>query len=142
MHQDWISQKLPKSIYSIHRKMVKQGIPFEEVFDAFAIRVIVNSPLFLEKADCWRVYSIITDKYRSHEGRLRDWLSHPKNNGYSALHTTVLGPKGRWVEVQIRTLRMDELAENAPNIPSRMKGKFKELKNREHKRIFHLTPTP
>ncbi len=101
----------PKSIYSIHRKMVKQGIPFEEVFDAFAIRVIVNSPLFLEKADCWRVYSIITDKYRSHEGRLRDWLSHPKNNGYSALHTTVLGPKGRWVEVQIRSKRMDDIAE-------------------------------
>lgn len=101
----------PKSIYSIHRKMVKQGIPFEEVYDAFAIRVIVNSPIFLEKADCWRVYSIITDKYRSHEGRLRDWLSHPKNNGYSALHTTVLGPKGRWVEVQIRSKRMDDIAE-------------------------------
>jgi GTP diphosphokinase / guanosine-3',5'-bis(diphosphate) 3'-diphosphatase len=101
----------PKSIYSIHRKMAKQGIPFEEVYDAFAIRVIVNSPIFLEKADCWRVYSIITDKYRSHEGRLRDWLSHPKNNGYSALHTTVLGPKGRWVEVQIRSKRMDDIAE-------------------------------
>lgn len=101
----------PKSIFSIYRKMQKQGIPFEEVYDAFAIRVIVNSPIFLEKADCWRVYSIITDRYRSHEGRLRDWLSHPKNNGYSALHTTVLGPKGRWVEVQIRSKRMDDIAE-------------------------------
>ena len=101
----------PKSIYSISRKMEKQHIPFEEVFDAFAIRVIVESPLNLEKADCWKIYSIITDKYRSHTNRLRDWLSHPKSNGYSALHTTVLGPKGRWVEVQIRSKRMDDIAE-------------------------------
>ena len=101
----------PKSIYSISRKMEKQHIPFEEVFDAFAIRVIVDSPLNLEKADCWKIYSIITDKYRSHTNRLRDWLSHPKSNGYSALHTTVLGPKGRWVEVQIRSKRMDDIAE-------------------------------
>jgi guanosine-3',5'-bis(diphosphate) 3'-pyrophosphohydrolase len=101
----------PKSIFSISRKMEKQHIPFEEVFDAFAIRVIVDSPLNLEKADCWKIYSIITDKYRSHTNRLRDWLSHPKSNGYSALHTTVLGPKGRWVEVQIRSKRMDDIAE-------------------------------
>jgi len=101
----------PKSIFSIVRKMEDQQIPFEEVYDAFAIRVIVDSPLFLEKADCWRVYSIVTDKYRSHTNRLRDWLSHPKSNGYSALHTTVLGPKGRWVEVQIRSKRMDDIAE-------------------------------
>ena len=91
--------------------MEKQQIPFEEVYDAFAIRVIVDSPLFLEKADCWRVYSIVSDMYRSHTNRLRDWLSHPKSNGYSALHTTVLGPKGRWVEVQIRSKRMDDIAE-------------------------------
>jgi len=91
--------------------MGKQHIPFEEVFDAFAIRVIVDSPINLEKADCWKIYSIITDKYRSHTNRLRDWLSHPKSNGYSALHTTVLGPKGRWVEVQIRSKRMDDIAE-------------------------------
>ena len=101
----------PKSIYSIVKKMEKQQIPFEEVYDAFAIRVIVDSPLFLEKADCWRVYSIVSDMYRSHTNRLRDWLSHPKSNGYSALHTTVLGPKGRWVEVQIRSKRMDDIAE-------------------------------
>ncbi len=101
----------PKSIFSIHRKMTQQGIPFEEVYDAFAIRVIVDAPIYREKSDCWRVYSIITDQYRPHEGRLRDWLSRPKNNGYSALHTTVLGPKGRWVEVQIRSKRMDDIAE-------------------------------
>ena len=101
----------PKSIFSISQKMGKQHIPFEEVFDAFAIRVIVDSPINLEKADCWKIYSIITDKYRSHTNRLRDWLSHPKSNGYSALHTTVLGPKGRWVEVQIRSKRMDDIAE-------------------------------
>jgi len=95
----------PKSIFSIVKKMEKQQIPFEEVYDAFAIRVIVDSPLFLEKADCWKVYSIVADMYRSHTNRLRDWLSHPKSNGYSALHTTVLGPKGRWVEVQIRSKR-------------------------------------
>ena len=101
----------PKSIYSIVKKMEKQQIPFEEVYDAFAIRVIVDSPLFLEKADCWKVYSIVADMYRSHTNRLRDWLSHPKSNGYSALHTTVLGPKGRWIEVQIRSKRMDDIAE-------------------------------
>ena len=87
----------PKSIYSIHRKMTNQGIPFEEVYDAFAIRVILDTEIQNEKSDCWRVYSIITDRYRPHQGRLRDWLSRPKNNGYAALHTTVLGPKGRWV---------------------------------------------
>jgi len=101
----------PKSIYSIHRKMTTQGVPFEEVYDAFAIRVILDSEIQNEKSDCWRVYSIITDKYRPHQGRLRDWLSRPKNNGYSALHTTVLGPKGRWVEIQIRSNRMDAIAE-------------------------------
>lgn len=101
----------PKSIYSIAQKMKKQNIPFEEVFDVFAVRVIVDSPYFLEKADCWKVYSIIADKYRSHTNRLRDWLSNPKSNGYEALHTTVLGPKGQWVEVQIRSKRMDDIAE-------------------------------
>lgn len=101
----------PKSIYSIVRKMEQQQIPFEEVYDAFAIRVIVDSPVFLEKADCWKVFSIVTDMYRSHTHRLRDWLSNPKSNGYSALHTTVLGPKAKWVEVQIRSKRMDDIAE-------------------------------
>ncbi len=101
----------PKSIYSIYQKMNKQQIPFEEVYDAFAIRVVVGCPIYLEKTDCWRVYSIISDMYRSHTNRLRDWLSHPKSNGYSALHTTVLGPKGRWIEVQIRSKRMEDIAE-------------------------------
>ncbi|MCC7299080.1 MAG: bifunctional (p)ppGpp synthetase/guanosine-3',5'-bis(diphosphate) 3'-pyrophosphohydrolase [Bacteroidia bacterium] len=104
-------QGRPKSIYSIAQKMKKQNIPFEEVFDIFAVRIVVNSPYFLEKADCWKVYSIISDKYRSHTNRLRDWLSHPKSNGYEALHTTVLGPMGRWVEVQIRSKRMNDIAE-------------------------------
>jgi len=101
----------PKSIFSISQKMKKQNIPFEQVFDVFAVRIIVDSPYFLEKADCWKVYSIISDKYRSHTSRLRDWLSHPKSNGYEALHTTVLGPKGKWVEVQIRSKRMEDVAE-------------------------------
>jgi GTP pyrophosphokinase len=101
----------PKSIYGIARKMKVQQIPFEEVYDVFAIRVIIDSPFFLEKADCWKVYSIITDQYRSHANRLRDWLSQPKSNGYEALHATVLGPKGRWVEIQIRSKRMDDVAE-------------------------------
>jgi GTP pyrophosphokinase len=101
----------PKSIFGIARKMKVQEIPFEEVYDVFAIRVIIDSPLFLEKADCWKVYSIITDQYRSHGNRLRDWLSQPKSNGYEALHATVLGPKGRWVEVQIRSKRMNDVAE-------------------------------
>lgn len=101
----------PKSIYSIYNKMRKQNIPFEEVYDLFAIRVIVNSPLESEKADCWKVYSIVTDFYRPNPDRLRDWVSTPKANGYESLHTTVMGPKGRWVEVQIRSKRMDEIAE-------------------------------
>jgi len=101
----------PKSIYSIYNKMRKQNIPFEEVYDLFAIRVIVDSPLESEKADCWKVYSIVTDFYRPNPDRLRDWVSTPKANGYESLHTTVMGPKGRWVEVQIRSKRMDEIAE-------------------------------
>lgn len=119
----------PKSIFSINRKMKNQGIPFEEVFDAFAIRVIIDTPIEREKADCWRVYSIITDKYRTHEGRLRDWLSRPKNNGYSALHTTVLGPKGRWVEVQIRSKRMDDIAERGLAAHWRYKAEHGEDSN-------------
>lgn len=100
-----------KSIYSIAQKMKKQKIPFEQVFDLFAVRIIIDSPTALEKADCWRGYSIVTDKYLSQGNRLRDWLSHPKSNGYEALHTTVLGPKNKWVEVQIRSKRMDDIAE-------------------------------
>src|ERR1700704_6444146 len=101
----------PKSIHSIWNKMRKKGVAFEEVYDLFAIRVILNSPPEKEKEDCWKVYSIITDEYTPSPERLRDWLSNPKNNGYEALHTTVMGPQGKWVEVQIRTRRMNEIAE-------------------------------
>ncbi len=101
----------PKSIHSIWNKMKKKGVTFEEVYDLFAIRVILDSPTEKEKEDCWKVYSLITDEYTPSPERLRDWLSNPKSNGYEALHTTVMGPSGRWVEVQIRTRRMNEIAE-------------------------------
>lgn len=101
----------PKSIHSIWNKMKKKGVSFEEVYDLFAIRIIVNSPPEKEKEDCWKVYSMITDEYTPSPERLRDWLSNPKSNGYEALHTTVMGPQGKWVEVQIRTKRMNEIAE-------------------------------
>jgi len=101
----------PKSIFSIRSKMLKQGVEFEEVFDKFAIRIIVNSSQENEKSDCWRIYSIVTDFYKPNPDRLRDWISTPKANGYESLHTTVMGPNGKWVEVQIRTERMDDIAE-------------------------------
>ena len=101
----------PKSIHSISNKMKKKGVDFEEVYDLFAIRVILDSPPEREKEDCWKVYSMITDEYTPSPERLRDWLSNPKSNGYEALHTTVMGPQGKWVEVQIRTKRMNEIAE-------------------------------
>jgi GTP diphosphokinase / guanosine-3',5'-bis(diphosphate) 3'-diphosphatase len=101
----------PKSIHSIWNKMKKKGVSFEEVYDLFAIRIIVNSTPEREKEDCWKVYSMITDEYTPSPERLRDWLSNPKSNGYEALHTTVMGPQGKWVEVQIRTKRMNEIAE-------------------------------
>jgi len=101
----------PKSIHSIWNKMKKKNIPFEEVYDLFAIRIILDSAPEHEKADCWKAYSIVTDLYRPNPDRLRDWVSSPKGNGYESLHTTVMGPKGQWVEVQIRTQRMNEIAE-------------------------------
>jgi GTP diphosphokinase / guanosine-3',5'-bis(diphosphate) 3'-diphosphatase len=101
----------PKSIHSIWNKMKKKGVAFEEVYDLFAIRVILNSSPEKEKEDCWKVYSMITDEYTPSPERLRDWLSNPKSNGYEALHTTVMGPQGKWVEVQIRSKRMNEIAE-------------------------------
>lgn len=100
-----------KSIYSIWNKMRKQNIPFEEVFDLFAVRIITDSEAENEKADCWKVYSIVTDFYQPNPDRLRDWISTPKGNGYESLHTTVMSSPGQWVEVQIRTRRMDEIAE-------------------------------
>src|SRR3954464_4331334 len=101
----------PKSIHSIWNKIVKKGVAFEEVYDLFAIRIILNSPPEREKEDCWKVYSMVTDEYTPSPERLRDWLSNPKSNGYEALHTTVMGPQGKWVEVQVRTRRMNEIAE-------------------------------
>lgn len=101
----------PKSIHSIWNKMKKKGVAFEEVYDLFAIRVILDTPHDHEKEDCWKAYSLITDMYTPSPERLRDWLSNPKANGYEALHTTVMGSQGKWVEVQIRTKRMNEIAE-------------------------------
>jgi GTP diphosphokinase / guanosine-3',5'-bis(diphosphate) 3'-diphosphatase len=101
----------PKSIHSIWNKIKKKGVAFEEVYDLFAIRILVNADTHKEKEECWKVYSIITDAYNPSPERLRDWLSNPKSNGYEALHTTVMGPQGRWVEVQIRTKRMNDIAE-------------------------------
>ncbi len=100
-----------KSIFSILNKLKKQEIEFESVYDLFAIRVILDSDIENEKADCWQVYSIITDMYQPNPKRLKDWLSIPKTNGYESLHITVMGPESKWVEVQIRTRRMNEVAE-------------------------------
>ncbi|MDO6440111.1 bifunctional (p)ppGpp synthetase/guanosine-3',5'-bis(diphosphate) 3'-pyrophosphohydrolase [Cyclobacterium sp. 1_MG-2023] len=101
----------PKSVYSIYNKMKKQNIPFEEVFDLFAIRIIIDTDYENEKAACWQVYSIVTDFYRPNPNRLRDWISTPRANGYESLHTTAMSQTGQWVEVQIRTQRMDDIAE-------------------------------
>lgn len=100
-----------KSISSINNKLKKQKIDFESIYDLFAIRIILDSPLEKEKGECWQAYSIVTDMYMPNPKRLKDWLSIPKSNGYESLHTTVMGPESRWVEVQIRTRRMDEIAE-------------------------------
>ncbi|MBO7418606.1 MAG: bifunctional (p)ppGpp synthetase/guanosine-3',5'-bis(diphosphate) 3'-pyrophosphohydrolase [Bacteroidaceae bacterium] len=111
-----------KSIHSIYQKMKKQKCPFEGVYDLFAIRVILDAPLEKEKMQCWQVYSIVTDMYQPNPKRLRDWLSVPKSNGYESLHITVMGPEGKWVEVQIRTERMDEVAERGLAAHWRYKG--------------------
>ena len=108
---DYEIKSRPKSIFSIYNKMRKQNIPFEEVYDLFAIRIIIDTPIEQEKSYCWQVYSIVTDYYTPNPDRLRDWISTPKANGYESLHTTVMAKNGQWVEVQIRTKRMDEIAE-------------------------------
>src|SRR5664280_2342074 len=100
-----------KSIHSIMLKMKKQGVDFEEVYDLFAVRIIIKSDEKNEKSECWRAYSVVTDLYQPNPSRLRDWISLPKSNGYESLHTTVIGPRGKWAEVQIRSERMDEIAE-------------------------------
>lgn len=118
-----------KSISSIWRKMSTKGVPFEEVFDLFAIRIIVDTPQEMEKSECWRIYSIVTDFYQPSPDRLRDWISTPRANGYESLHTTVMSPTGKWVEVQIRSKRMDEIAE----MGLAAHYKYKESKTNETK---------
>ena len=118
-----------KSISSIWRKMQFKDIPFEEVFDIFAIRIILETPVELEKPDCWRIYSIVTDYYQPSPERLRDWISTPRANGYESLHTTVMSPNGKWIEVQIRSKRMDEIAEKG----LAAHYKYKEINNEDNK---------
>ncbi|GGA80592.1 RelA/SpoT family protein [Flavobacterium palustre] len=108
---DYIIKGRPKSIYSIRRKMKAQNVSFDEVYDKFALRIVYKSDAHDEKFIAWKIYSIVTDHYRPSPSRLRDWISSPKSTGYEALHITVMGPKGRWVEVQVRSERMDEIAE-------------------------------
>ncbi len=111
-----------KSIHSIMLKMKKQGVEFEEVYDLFAVRIILDSDAEIEKSECWRAYSVVTDLYQPNPSRLRDWISIPKSNGYESLHTTVVGPRGKWVEVQIRSGRMDEIAEKGLAAHFKYKG--------------------
>lgn len=111
-----------KSIHSIWNKIQKQKTPFEGIYDLFAIRIILDADFEKEKQECWQVYSIVTDMYQPNPKRLRDWLSIPKSNGYESLHITVMGPEGKWVEVQIRTRRMDEIAERGLAAHWRYKG--------------------
>ncbi|WP_163399980.1 RelA/SpoT family protein [Flavobacterium fluviatile] len=108
---DYIIKGRPKSIYSIRRKMRAQNVSFDEVYDKFALRIVYKCDSHEEKFIAWKIYSIVTDHYRPSPSRLRDWISSPKSTGYEALHITVMGPKGRWVEVQVRSERMDEIAE-------------------------------
>ncbi|MGB5463716.1 MAG: RelA/SpoT family protein [Aureibaculum sp.] len=108
---EYVIKGRPKSIYSIRKKMLNQGVTFDEVYDKFAIRIIYTSDLSQEKFNAWKIYSIVTDHFNPNPNRLRDWISQPKSTGYESLHITVMGPKGRWVEIQIRSKRMDEIAE-------------------------------
>jgi guanosine-3',5'-bis(diphosphate) 3'-pyrophosphohydrolase len=108
---DYVIKGRPKSIYSIRRKMKAQNVSFDEVYDKFALRIVYKSTPHEEKFLAWKIYSIVTDHYRPSPSRLRDWISSPKSTGYEALHITVMGPKGRWVEIQVRSERMDEIAE-------------------------------
>ncbi len=133
----------PKSIHSIWNKMINKGVAFEDIYDLFAIRIILNSELKNEKADCWQVYSTVTDLYQPNPKRLRDWISVPKTNGYESLHTTVVGPDGRWVEVQIRTERMNEIAEKGFAAHWKYKGLEGEQGLEEWlKRIREVLETP
>ncbi len=128
---DFVIKGRPKSIYSIWNKMQKKNIPFHEVYDLFAIRIILDVGLEEEKAACWKIYSVITDFYNPNPERLRDWISTPKSNGYESLHTTVMSPGGQWVEVQIRTKRMDEIAEKGYAAHWKYKDKPNTTNNRQ-----------
>ena len=131
----------PKSIHSIYNKMQAQRCDVDRIYDLFAIRIILDSPLDREKLDCWQVYSLITDMYRPNPKRLRDWLSVPKENGYESLHTTVLGPEEKWVEVQIRTRRMDEVAEKGVAAHWAYKGVDGNRLNTDNQSVYVFTPT-
>lgn len=131
----------PKSIHSIYNKMQAQRCDVDRIYDLFAIRIILDSPLEREKSDCWQVYSIITDMYKPNPKRLRDWLSVPKENGYESLHTTVLGPEDKWVEIQIRTRRMDEVAEKGVAAHWAYKGVDGNRLNTDNQSVYVFTPT-
>ena len=131
----------PKSIHSIYHKMQAQHCDVDKIYDLFAIRIILDSPPEKEKSDCWQVYSLITDIFPPNPKRLRDWLSVPKENGYESLHTTVLGPDQRWVEVQIRTRRMDEIAEQGVAAHWAYKGVKGAIVNKERGDVYVFTPT-
>jgi len=125
---DYIIKGRPKSIFSIRKKMLTQGVSFDEVYDKFALRIIYKAAPSEEKFLAWKIYSIVTDHYRPSPSRLRDWISSPKSTGYEALHITVMGPKGRWVEIQVRSERMDEIAEKG----YAAHYKYKQGGNEEH----------
>lgn len=125
---DYIIKGRPKSIFSIRKKMLAQGVSFDEVYDKFALRIIYKAAPSEEKFLAWKIYSIVTDHYRPSPSRLRDWISSPKSTGYEALHITVMGPKGRWVEIQVRSERMDEIAEKG----YAAHYKYKQGGNEEH----------
>lgn len=148
LHEEGIKFSItgrPKSVYSIWNKMQIKSVPFEEIFDLFAIRIIFeHDPIISEKAQCWNLYSDITDIYQPKPDRLRDWVSTPKANGYEALHTTVMGPDGKWVEVQIRSRRMDEIAERGYAAHWKYKGESSEENELDKwiKRIRELLENP
>ncbi len=121
-----------KSIHSLWNKIHNKNVAFEEIYDVFALRIIIDAEPELEKTECWKTYSLVTDFYRPNPDRLRDWVSHPKQNGYESLHTTVMSPTGKWVEVQIRTIRMDEIAEKG------LAAHWKYKENKEEKSGFDL----
>ena len=120
----------PKSVYSIYNKIKKKKVSFEEIYDLFAVRIILRSKPDNEKTDCWRVYSVVTDFYRPNPDRLRDWITNPRSNGYESLHTTVMSPTGKWVEVQIRTERMDEIAEKGMAAHWKYKDSKKKIESK------------